>query len=164
MLTSTTETSVARLRPTSWTEFRRVFLFGMVGAFNTLLDFAIYNVLSGEFGFTLIKANIVSTTAAMIFSFFANKHVVFKKTDGSTWQQAGMFWLVTAFGLYVLQTGAIWFLTSVWTYPMLVGLDIAHITGIHGHDAFLIKNGAKAIATVLSLGWNYIMYKKVVFK
>ncbi|HEY2004683.1 MAG TPA: GtrA family protein, partial [Candidatus Saccharimonadia bacterium] len=70
----------------------------MIGAFNTLLDFAIYNVLSGEFAFSLVKANIISTTTAMIFSFFANKHVVFKKADGSAWRQAIVFWVVTAFG------------------------------------------------------------------
>lgn len=136
----------------------------MVGAFNTLLDFAIYNVLSGEFGFSLIKSNIISTTTAMIFSFFANKHVVFKKTDGNTWRQAVTFWVVTAFGLYILQTGTIWILTDLWTTPMNLALNVANALGITGHDQFLIKNGAKAIATVISLGWNYIMYKKVVFK
>jgi len=155
---------VVKIRPTSWTEFKRVFLFGLVGAFNTLLDFAVYNVLSGEFGFSLVKANIVSTTVAMVFSFFANKHVVFKKTGGTVWKQVLAFWVVTAFGLYVLQTGTIWFLTEVWTYPLLVGLDFAHLAGIQGHDPFLVKNGAKAIATCVSLIWNYIMYKKVVFK
>lgn len=136
----------------------------MVGAFNTLLDFAIYNVLSGEFGLSLIKSNIISTTSAMIFSFFANKHMVFKKTDGSTWRQAAAFWVVTAFGLYVLQTGTIWILTDIWTTPMNLALNAANMLGITGHDQFLIKNGAKAIATIISLGWNYIMYKKVVFK
>ncbi len=155
---------MVNIRPTSWTEFRRVFLFGMVGAFNTLLDFAVYNVLSGEFGFTLIRANIISTTVAMVFSFFANKHVVFKKTGGNTARQAVIFWVVTAFGLYVLQTGTIWILTSAWHVPMNSALYLFHTAGVTNHDDFLIKNGAKAIATCVSLVWNYIMYKKVVFK
>jgi putative flippase GtrA len=154
---------VVKYRPTSWTEFKRVFLFGLVGAFNTLLDFAIYNVLSGEFGFSLVRANIISTTVAMIVSFFANKHVVFKKTDGHVWKQALSFWLVTAFGLYILQTGTIWLLTSVWHAPLNLALYTFHFLGVTNHDDFIIKNGAKAIGTCVSLIWNYIMYKRVVF-
>ena len=155
---------VARLRPTSWAEFKRVFLFGLVGAFNTLLDFAVYNVLTGEFAFSLVKANVVSTTVAMIFSFFANKHVVFKKAGGGVARQAVLFWLVTAFGLYVLQTGTIWLVTALWTWPMDATLSVLHAAGVTTHDQFLVKNGAKAIGTIVSLAWNYIMYKKVVFK
>ena len=155
---------MVKLRPTSWTEFKRVFLFGMVGAFNTLLDFAVYNVLSGEFGFSLVKANIVSTTVAMVFSFFANKHVVFKPSGGNAAAQAVKFWVVTAVGLYILQTGTIWLLTDVVPEPINFGLFVSHTFGITGHDEFLTKNLAKAVATCVSLIWNYIMYKKVVFK
>ncbi|HEY2003495.1 MAG TPA: hypothetical protein VGH44_00060, partial [Candidatus Saccharimonadia bacterium] len=60
--------------------------------------------------------------------------------------------------------GTIWILTDLWTDPVSLGLNTAHLLGLTGHDQFLIKNGAKAIATVISLSWNYIMYKKVVFK
>jgi putative flippase GtrA len=138
--------------------------FGAVGVLNTLLDFVIYNVLSSRAGLSLVQSNIISTTIAMAVSFVANKKLVFKKHDGHVGKQAGLFLAVTAFGLYVLQTGTIHLLTEVWLYPMNVFMNIAHFLGIQNHDAFLIKNGAKAIATVISLSWNYIMYKKVVFK
>lgn len=138
--------------------------FGIVGIFNTLLDFVIYNLLSSRLGISLVQANIISTTIAMAVSFLANKKLVFKKHDGHVGQQAVGFLLVTAFGLYILQTGTIHLLTEVWLWPINTFLSLAHSLGVTGHDDFLIKNGAKAIATTISLSWNYIMYKKVVFK
>jgi putative flippase GtrA len=121
-------------------------------------------LLSVRFGLSLVASNIISTTCAMAFSFVANKKLVFSKHDGSVMKQALVFYGVTAFGLYVLQTGTIHLLTQIWTYPMLVLVDWAHIFGFHGHDPFLVKNGAKLIATGISLSWNYVMYKKVVFR
>jgi putative flippase GtrA len=167
MLTERKEVTVASSPEATGTKIKRikhVGTFGLVGILNTLIDFVIYNLLSGEAGFSLIQANVVSTTCAMLFSFFANKHIVFKKKDGSIRQQALMFFLVTAFGLYVLQTGTIKLLTEVWTWPLTTIVASLHAAGLHGHDQFLVKNGAKAAATIVSLAWNYIIYKKVVFK
>jgi putative flippase GtrA len=143
---------------------KHVSKFGAVGVLNTLLDFIIYNLLSSKVGLSLIQSNIISTTVAMMFSFYANKQHVFKKHDGHVGRQAAAFLIVTAFGLYILQTGAIHFLTSVWLWPMRLTLGAAHSIGIQEHDQFIVKNGAKGIATIISLSWNYIMYKKVVFK
>jgi putative flippase GtrA len=139
--------------------------FGVVGALNTIIDFLVYNLLSGIVKLTLIQSNIISTTIAMLFSFTANRHLVFKKDsgNGSVWRQGIIFFAVTAFGLYVLQTTTIKLLTEVWLAPIGLGIAMAHALGIVGHDQFLAKNGAKAVATVVSLIWNYIMYKKVVF-
>jgi putative flippase GtrA len=138
--------------------------FGIVGVLNTTIDFVIYNLLSSKVGLGLIQSNIVSTTVAMTFSFWVNKKLVFKKHDGTVVHQMVLFLAVTMFGLYVLQNATIIFLTDIWHYPMLVLLDVVHVLGIHGFDDFLVKNGAKAAATLVSLTWNYIMYKKVVFK
>ncbi len=144
-------------------EITRVGKFGIVGVLNTFIDFVIYNVLSSAVGLTLVQSNIISTSIAMVFSFLANKHVVFKSDKGSSVKQAVLFFAVTAFGLYILQTGTIKLLTDVWLLPVTLGLALSHLLGITGHDQFLAKNAAKAIATVVSLTWNYIMYKKVVF-
>jgi putative flippase GtrA len=138
--------------------------FGAVGVVNTLLDFVIYNLLSSRAGLTLIQSNIISTTVAMGVSFFANKKLVFKKHDGHIVRQAVLFLAITAFGLYVLQTSTIHLLTELWLWPVKTLVGLAHLTGIRDHDAFLVKNSAKAAATSISLSWNYIMYKKVVFK
>jgi len=150
-------------KPTASAEITRVGKFGLVGIANTVIDFAGYNILSSAAGLSLVQANIISTSIAMIISFAANKKVVFEKHHGSLTRQAVLFFLVTAFGLYVIQTGTIKFLTDVWLAPVTLALAAAHTLHITGHDELLIKNGAKAFATILSLTWNYIMYKKVVF-
>ena len=138
--------------------------FGLVGIANTLVDFTLYNFLSSFAGLSLLQANAVSTTIAMGFSFVAQKKVVFKhQRSGSLLKQTIIFFGVTAFGLYVLQTGTIKLLTDLWLTPVALMLWLAHLVNITGHDQFLIKNFAKAAGTLVSLTWNYIMYKKVVF-
>jgi putative flippase GtrA len=147
----------------SASELKRVGKFAVVGLINTVIDFGLYNLLSDKAGFSLIEANIISTTVAMIFSFFANRHVVFQNKTGSLTRQVISFFLVTAFGLYVLQTGTIILLTHVWTTPVHIMVDLGHTLGIRHHDALIIKNGAKIVGTVISLTWNYIVYKRLVF-
>jgi putative flippase GtrA len=167
MLTKRKEASVTSNPPipaTAAGRIKHVGTFGIVGVLNTIIDFVIYNLLSSRAGFTLVQANVVSTTIAMLFSFFANKHVVFKKKDGSHLRQAVLFFVITAFGLYVLQTGTIKLLTDVWFLPMHIVLSGTHALGLERYDQFIVKNGAKAAATIISLSWNYIMYKWVVFK
>lgn len=146
-------------------EVRRVGKFGIVGASNTLIDFTIYNLLHFGLGFGLISSNIVSTTTAMAISFFANKRLVFKHHHGPVLKQAGIFFLTTAFGLYVLQNGTILLLTDIWTLPLDLLVKLVHLIGLNAvlTDRFVINNGAKAVATMVSLTWNYILYKKVVF-
>lgn len=148
-------------------EVARVGKFAGVGVLNTLIDFAILNVLtSSVFGLALITANIISTSIAMAFSFFANKRVVFKEEHGNPVTQALLFIAVTGFGLWVLQSGIIYILTVAWVSPLKLAYAIVKAIGLGGvfSEAFVIKNGAKVFATLVSLTWNYIAYKKVVFK
>jgi putative flippase GtrA len=157
------EVVVSQNPPARRHNIKRAGKFGLVGILNTGIDFTIYNLLSSVVGLSLIQSNIISTTISMMFSFLANKQLVFARRDGSMLRQAALFFAITAFGLYVLQTGTIKLLTDIWLAPVGLGLTVAHYLGINGHDQFLIKNGAKAIATLVSLTWNYIMHKKVVF-
>jgi putative flippase GtrA len=144
----------------------RVGKFGAVGVLNTAIDFTIYNVLYAVFGLHLLVANLISTTIAMIFSFFANRNLVFKAQAGHPVKQAVLFLLVTGFGLYVLQLGTLHLLTSVWTGPVNVATSIVHTLGLGNtfSDTFVRNNAAKVVATLVSLVWNYIVYKRVVFR
>src|SRR5689334_6340310 len=111
-------------------EIGRVGKFGVVGILNTLIDFTIFNVVRIWFGLALIPANIISTTCAMIFSFFANRRVVFKQEKGSILKQAAIFFAVTAVGLYVIQSFIIHSLTVYWTAPMQLAVVIVHTIGL----------------------------------
>ena len=123
--------------------------FMMVGGFNTLLDFGLLFLLK-SFGLPVITANILSTTIAFCFSFFANKKFTFRSTTKKIYRQIILFIIATLFGLWVLQTIVI----SV-AYPLLQSLEVTD------EIALLI---AKLIATVVSLIWNYLLYSRVVFK
>lgn len=166
MLKALDEQRMAPNPPSSSAEVRRLGTFGFVGILNTGIDFLIYNLLFGLVGLDVRIANIFSTTVAMIFSFFANKKVVFKRHEGYIVHQAIMFYLVTAFGLYILQTGTIHILKDIWLTPMQLLIGLVHSFRLQGllDDTFVVNNGAKAIGTIFSLTWNYIAYKMIVFR
>lgn len=147
-------------------ETKQVGKFGLVGIINTLLDFALFNLFIIYFGFGRIPANVISTTAAMTFSFFANKSFVFGNRSRRVWVQAALFLVITAFGLYVIQNAVIYTLTELWHYPLSLAYDVVTFLGLDRifSETFVVNNGAKVIATLFSMTWNYIMYKKVVFK
>lgn len=139
--------------------------FGVVGVANTFLDFFIFNVCSKFLQLALLPSNTISTTIAMTFSFMANRKVVFKEGDRSAVHQAVIFFAVTAFGLYVLQNGIIHLLAITWPGPLIAVVKVVRQLGLTMFsDAFYVNNGAKAVGTVASLAWNFIMYKKVVFR
>ncbi|MEX0932044.1 MAG: GtrA family protein [Candidatus Saccharimonadales bacterium] len=145
---------------------REVGKFSMVGVLNTLIDFGIYNLLTVVMGFALIAANLVSTTVAMSFSFIANKTFVFGSRGGNVLKQAILFLLVTAFGLYVIQNAIIYSLVEFWQWPLdfaYTMVELLKLDGVFSRE-FVVANGAKALASIISLVWNYILYKKVVFR
>ncbi|HSW91536.1 MAG TPA: GtrA family protein [Candidatus Saccharimonadales bacterium] len=123
--------------------------FVAVGGINTLIDFGLLFSLKA-LGLPAISANVISTTAAFCFSFFANKKYTFKTAGTDIKREIFLFITVTLFGLWVLQT-----------------LVIAFVTGIlaqtHLQDGIILLI-AKLLATVVSLVWNYVLYSRVVFK
>jgi putative flippase GtrA len=145
----------------------RITKFGVVGILNTAIDFLLFNILSSKkVGWGKIAANTASTTAAMIFSFFFNKTFVFGADGGNVTLQVVEFFIVTMFGLYILQNLVIWFLTTVWTFLPELAVKIVGVLRLNRvfKRDFVIKNSAKVAATLVSLTWNFILYSKVVFK
>jgi len=123
--------------------------FVAVGGVNTVIDFGLLFLLS-SLGTPVLIANVVSTTTAFCFSFFANKKYTFKTTDTNVKREIVLFVIVTLFGLWVLQT-------------IIIKLIIMSLSGVQLSDnaALFI---AKVIATMVTLIWNYVMYSRVVFK
>lgn len=118
--------------------------FAIVGGTNTVIDFGILFVLSG-LGMDKIFANYISTSIALIFSFFANKKYTFK-SEASAKRQIAPFLVVTLIGLWVLQP------LIIWAYTAALG------------DSSFSLFVAKLLATVASLVWNYLLYSRFVFK
>jgi putative flippase GtrA len=123
--------------------------FGTVGIANTALDFAILFLLV-NFGLDKIASNYISTSISFIFSFFVNRSFTFKSKSDDKKRQFFMFFIVTVFGLWVIQpiviTATVWLISS---------------QGITDSVVLLI---AKLLATIASLIWNYVLYSRLVFK
>lgn len=121
--------------------------FGSVGAINTAIDFSILFILV-ELGLPNIVSNFISTSVALIFSFFANKKFTFK-TDKTTAKHFTGFIIITLFGLWVIQ-------------PVIIESVriLMQTSNINPRIILLI---GKTLATIASLIWNYILYKKFVF-
>lgn len=125
--------------------------FATIGAFNTALDFAILFSLKA-LGANVAFSNIASTGVTFILSFILNKKITFNstnKTKQESIKEFLSFTIITLFGLWVIQTLVIYIITSI-----LSNILISNIT------LFI----AKIIATIFSLIWNFVLYKKVVFK
>lgn len=121
----------------------------LVGITNTAIDFGFLFTLSG-IGLPDVGANIISTSIAFCFSFFANRKFTFKAVDGNLKRQIPLFIVVTLFGLWVLQT-----IVIALTLPIFSGMGLTE-----GMSLF----AAKIIATVITLIWNYTLYSRVVFR
>ncbi len=128
---------------------RQLFRFGLIGGINTVIDFCLLFLLKSA-GLPVITSNIISSTTAFVFSFFANKNYTFRSQGASVVRQMVLFTVVTLFGLWVLQTVVI--RTVV---PIIEPL-------VHNQNTALLIS--KLVATAVSLGWNYVLYSLVVFK
>lgn len=122
--------------------------FGVVGLANTALDFGILLGLT-SFGVPAVIANYPSSTAAVIFSFFANKKYTFKATGTNLKREIILFLIFTLFCAWVLQP-----------LTILIVQYILSLIAISGVVSVVV---AKVIATIVTLTWNYLTYSRYVF-
>lgn len=115
----------------------------------TALDFALLIVLDSFTPLTAVEANIISTFTAFCVSFAANKRYTFKTSGTNVIKEMVLFTLFTLFGLWVLQSAIIH-----WLLPSIENL-------IASREVALIIT--KAMATFVSMIWNYFTYSRVVF-
>ena len=125
--------------------------FGLVGVLNTAIDFGILNYLSTYTGVTgglqLIPIKAVSFSVALANSYWWNKNWVF---EGKKKANPLTFVVVSTIGISV-NVGTVYILTTLIPAPA-------------GVSAKLWLNIANIGATFLSLVWNFLGYRLVVFK
>ncbi len=129
--------------------------YAIVGLANTAVDFGVLNLLMWSSGInngkTIVLFNTISFLIAVTHSYFWNKFWTFKsgdKTNSAT--QFIQFLIVSIIGVFI-NTGIVYALSSL-VNPMFNLNQSAWI------------NVVKIIATVISLAWNFIGYKLIVFK
>ena len=123
--------------------------FSIVGGINTAIDFVILFILV-SIGLPTIVSNIISTSSALVFSFFANKKFTFKNNSSKTKTQFIYFLIITLFGLWAIQ-------------PIIIELTRSVLELVIKNNYLLILLIGKIIATCVTLVWNYLLYRKYVF-
>lgn len=136
---------------------RDMVIFSLVGIFNTVFDIALYTVLD-EVTHNIVIANIVSTSIALLVSYILNSKYAFKSETDLT--KLISFLAVTAFGLWVVQTVAIYVINR--SLISLIPNSLWDSLGSLASAAKIIL--PKLLATGVSLVWNYLWYSRVIFK
>lgn len=123
--------------------------FVLVGGTNTAIDFGILFGLTNFASLSIFYSNIISTSIALTFSFFANKKFTFKDNSPKTKTQLFRFLAITLFGLWVMQ-------------PIIIAItDVIFFQSVGKNNTMLLAG--KLLASCFTLFWNYFMYKKFVF-
>jgi putative flippase GtrA len=125
----------------------QVLRFAVVGGLNTLIDYGLYNFFYKVVGLPLLVSNTMSVSIAIVNSFLWNRYWTFGRGDERDWhQQALPFLAISLVGL-VINT---------------IGVGVLH--AIFGADSLLAINLYKLVASVLSLTWNFVGYRYIVFR
>ncbi|MDL2235492.1 GtrA family protein [Christensenellaceae bacterium OttesenSCG-928-L17] len=114
--------------------------FGAVGVANTLIDMGMFAIFANVAKIGAEAASVMSTSVAIVFSFFANYYYVWrsKKSKKQTIPQFLAVTLATAWGV---QTGVI------WVVKLFVG------------DGDIENLFAKVCAIGIGMVVNYLLYK-----
>ena len=147
-------TTLAR---TNQKEFTRFIKFSVVGTLGAVIDFGVLNMLVQLAGFPKVAANVCSFTAAVISNFVWNRLWVYPETRGDPLRkQFVQFVIVNLAGLAI--NTAIFYASDRWLLGeagLLAG-PIGALALVIGMDHFdLAYNGAKVIATIVVLVWNF---------
>lgn len=138
--------------------------FVFVGIINTIVDFSILNILVFVFGLNNIIANTISVSVAMLVSYLLNQTIVFRYQGKNHAKNIVLFVAITAFGLFVLQNLVIYLFVHLIHFPADWATSIIHTIGFENlSKEFISLNFAKAVATGVTMVWNYFMYKRFVF-
>lgn len=128
--------------------------FGAIGVANTVIDFGILNFLSLKFqifsGGGLTALNTIAFSVAVINSYFWNKRWTFKSEQNNSSRQFIEFVIVSVIGA-LINTGIVYLATTF-------------IPPFGGVSKEIWLNIGKLAATFISLAWNFVGYKFIVFK
>lgn len=129
--------------------------FGMVGAFNTLLNYAIYNLCYYVFGSGVHIANFIGFTISVLSAFFLQSRFVFRQEENA---EKRVWWKVLI-KTYVSYSFTGLFLTELLLLFWLELVDLgSHLGGICGWLAgFGIKFEPQDLAASLAPLLNMVV-------
>jgi putative flippase GtrA len=131
--------------------------YALVGLANTAVDFGILNLLmliTGAYeGKTIILLNTISFLIAVVHSYFWNKFWTFRDKNKEKINNAIQFiqFIIVSIIGTLINTGIVYVISSL----IKPACDLSQTAWV---------NIAKVIATIISLVWNFVGYKLIVFK
>lgn len=156
----------------TWARSVEVRRFGAVGVVNTLVDYVVFIALTKIMRLPLESvwiAKVISGTLAIAVSFYLNRTWVFR-TSGASLAQAARFVTVTVIGVYGIQTSLTHVFASVYPglgealYAALETISVTRLFPAILTEAFVIKTVAFALATSVSMTFNFLLYRSWVFR
>jgi len=140
-------------------EIARFLKFSVVGTLGAVIDFSVLNLLVQVASFPKLVANACSFTTAVISNFVWNRLWVYPETRGEPLRkQFVQFAIVNVAGLAI--NTLIFYLSDRWLLGeagLLAGPVGALALAINVAHFDLAYNGAKAIATIAVLFWNFFI-------
>lgn len=128
--------------------------FAESGVLNTFIDMGILNGLIWFSGITsgilIVPFNIFSFSCATVNSYFWNKFWTFEGKDKAGSKEFLTFFTITMIGMGI--------------NTLIVFLGTTFVEPLFGLSAGLWANLVKIAATFISMIWNFIGYKFIVFK
>ena len=129
---------------------KQIIKFSVVGGVNTVIDFGILNLLIQVFSWSILPANTLSFSLAVINSYFLNKYWTFRDRRSINLKQFSSFILISLIGLglsNVLICSGMWFFD---TYDFSISFTWQY-------------NIAKAVSAIIVLAWNFLASKFWIF-
>lgn len=140
--------------------------FAAIGLFNTVVDFALFNVLAFVLGLPFLLANFLAVTVAVCVSFMLNSRFVFRALPLER-ARATFFGFVAAtlFSQLVVQQSVL----AIFTFYFITSGEL--MFGLSGgigflpflSESFIVANSGKLLSVVMAAASNFLLYDKLVF-
>ncbi|MDW7657546.1 MAG: GtrA family protein [Bacillota bacterium] len=130
---------------------REIITYVIAGVLTTLVNLAVFTLLSRVFGHDRWwVSNLPAIIAAIIFAFFANRIFVFQ-SHGPVWQEMGKFFMSRIFISLLFEYGAMFLLYNVFGLKTVWQLFSWELSV------------SKLLTQVLVMAGNYVISKFFVF-
>ncbi len=141
-------TAATRVRAVVDLLWREAAKFGLVGGLGWLIDNGIYTYLwHGPMSESTIKARVVSTVAATLFSWFGNRYWTFRhRRSPRVWKEFMMFLIMNGIGLGIV---------------LACQIISRYVLGFTSFTADFIAGGL--VGLVLSTSFRFLAYRFFVF-
>lgn len=137
-------------------EFKR---FTLVGFTATLMDYGILNLLAHFFGLPIVISNIVSASVSSLYSYVLNRKVVFRSIAHGERKSLLLYIMSLVVSIFIIQSTVIAVfgrgLTEQWYEAFGLSGQLKDLLAI---------NTAKVLAGLCSIGWNFYVQRRFVFR